>query len=166
MRQSSNSSRNYHSNWKSGLYCTTDQQSYYYWLFLPSLPHVYSINQHFPGVKKTKKKAFLYLPSALFPRVLIWSEIILPFKCQFEVMMISPYWVPGARALQLAVWLHEDINISPPTLISNGGPGNANYSSNCKWLHSAAALFDLLKPDSSPSLLLLLLVGVIKWTVS
>lgn len=60
----------------------------------------------------------------------------------------------GARALQLAVWLREDINTSPPTLISDGGPTDANYSYNCKWLHSGAVLFDLLKPDSvlSPSL--------------
>lgn len=58
----------------------------------------------------------------------------------------------GARALQLAVWLREDINTSPPTLISDGGPTDANYSYNCKWLHSGAVLFDLLKPDSVLSL--------------
>lgn len=58
----------------------------------------------------------------------------------------------GARALQPAVWLREDINTSPPTLISDGGPTDANYSYNCKWLHSGAVLFDLLKPDSVLSL--------------
>lgn len=68
----------------------------------------------------------------------------------------------GARALQLAVWLREDINTSPPTLISDGGPTDANYSYNCKWLHSGAVLFDLLKPDSVlfPSLSLTLLNGI------
>ena len=54
-------------------------------------------------------------------------------------MMISPIesWVPG-----LSNWssdCKEDINISPPTLISGGGPGQAN-SYNCMWLQQHLSL--------------------------